>query len=80
MTQQDIEKLTLISRAFMSYKNDALEKLWHECNALSDEAIGGILLTDDIIANVRGVIKRDSNCDVTNDQIRAVVERLLNLN
>jgi stress response protein SCP2 len=80
MTQQDIEKLTLLSRAFMNHKNDELEKLWHECNALSGEAISGILLTDDIISNVRNVIKRDSNCDVTNDQIRVAIEQLLNLN
>ncbi len=79
MTQQDIEKLTLLSRAFMGHKNNELEKLWHECNALSGEAISGILLTDDIISNIRNIIKRDNNCDVTNDQIRVAVEQLLNL-
>ena len=60
--------------------NAELEKLWHECNALSNESVGEILLTDDVISKVRGIIKRDSDCNVTNDQIRAVVERLLNLN
>ncbi len=35
---------------------------------------------DDVISKVRSAIKRESNCDVTNDQIRVVVEQLLNLN
>lgn len=80
ISEQDAEKLALISRAFMNHKNNELEKLWRECNALSNEIVGGILLTDDVISKVRNIIKRDSDCNVTNDQVRAVVERLLNLN
>jgi stress response protein SCP2 len=80
ISQQDAEKLALISRVFMNHKNNELEKMWRECNALSNEIVGGILLTDDVISKVRNIIKRDSDCNVTNDQVRTVVERLLNLN
>jgi len=75
---QDVERLALISRTFVNHKNIELEKLWREGNALSNESIGGILLTDDIISKVRSIIKRDSDCNVTNDQVRTVIERLLN--
>jgi hypothetical protein len=44
------------------------------------EIIGGILLTDDVVSKVRNIIKRDTDCNVTNEQVRAVVERMLNLN
>ena len=80
ISPQDVEKLALISRTFMNHKNNELEKLWREGNVLSSEVIGGLLLTDDVISKVRNLIKRDSNCDVTNDQIRVVVEQMLNLN
>lgn len=80
ISPQDSEKLALISRAFMNHKNNELEKLWRENNALSGEFIGGILLMDDVISKVRSAIKRESNCDVTNDQIRVAIEQLLNLN
>ena len=77
---QDVERLALISRTFVNHKNIELEKLWRECNALSNESISGILLTDDIISKVRSIVKRDSDCNVTNDQVRTVIEQLLNLN
>ena len=80
ISPQDVEKLALISRTFMNHKNNELEKLWRESNVLSSEVIGGLLLTDDVISKVRNLTKRDSNCDVTNDQIRVVVEQMLNLN
>jgi stress response protein SCP2/predicted type IV restriction endonuclease len=77
---QDVERLALISRTFVNHKNIELEKLWRECNALSNESIGGILLTDDIISKVRSIVKRDTDCNVTNEQVRNVIEQLLNLN
>jgi stress response protein SCP2 len=75
---QDAEQLALISRKFINHKNVELEKLWHEGNALSNKSIEAILLTDDVISKVRSIIKRDNDCNVTNDQVRTVIERLLN--
>ena len=77
---QDVERMALLSRPFLNHKNIEIERLWREGNALSVEIIGGILLTDDIVSKVRSVIKRDTDCNVTNEQVRVVVERMLNLN
>lgn len=77
---QDVERLALLSRPFLNHKNVEIERLWREGNALSVEIIGGILLTDDVVSKVRNIIKRDTDCNVTNEQVRAVVERMLNLN
>jgi hypothetical protein len=64
----------------LNHKNIEIERLWRDGNALSVEIIGGILLTDDIVSKVRSIIKRDTDCNVTNEQVRVVVERMLNLN
>jgi hypothetical protein len=77
---QDVERMALLSRPFLNHKNIEIERLWRDGNALSVEIIGGILLTDDIVSKVRSIIKRDTDCNVTNEQVRVVVERMLNLN
>jgi stress response protein SCP2 len=79
ISMQDVERLALLSRPFLNHKNAEIERLWREGNALSVEIIGGILLTDDVISKVRNIVKRDTDCNVTNDQVRAVVERMLSL-
>ncbi len=78
VTQQDADLLVLISRYGLSRKG-LMEKAWGEANALSENSITSSILTEDVISKIRSVVRRDKGVTVTNENIREVLEKMLNL-
>ncbi|XOF33093.1 MAG: hypothetical protein ACL93V_13915 [Candidatus Electrothrix sp. YB6] len=79
LTQEDFDKLVLISRYGISRKN-LLKKLWNEVSVLSHENIISSILSEDVINKIRLVIKRDTGCNVENEKIQEAIEDILQIN
>ena len=78
ITQQDASSLVLISRYGMSRKG-LIEKEHLQANALSANSIISSIMTEDVIAKIRQVIKRDKGITLTHEQIKEALEVSLNL-
>lgn len=74
--QEEAEILALISRYGMQRKG-LLEKKCNEVRALSHENVIRAIITEDVINKIRLIIKRDTGCNIDNEQIQNVVEEIL---
>jgi stress response protein SCP2 len=75
-TFDDIKNLLLISRDWISKRN-ILEKLWNETKAMRRTNIVQAILAEEVINKIRIVVNRESDCNISNQQIQEVVERIL---
>jgi stress response protein SCP2/predicted type IV restriction endonuclease len=75
---EDIKKLALISRYGMN-KPELLEKLCRQVAATSPENIARLLVSNEVLDAIQAVIKREQNCEVTNEQIQETIEIFLNV-
>lgn len=75
---EDIKKLALISRYGMT-KVEMLEKLYEQVMATSPDNIARLLLSSEVLDTIRAIIKREQNCDVTNEQIQESIELYINV-
>ena len=72
----DIKQLALISRYGMT-KPELLENFCEQAIATSPENIARILLSDDVANTIKGIIKRDQKCLVTNEQVQDAIQLFL---
>lgn len=63
----------LISKAGMSRKN-LLDNLWKKMSALCYDNIVNVILTDQVITRIRGILVSQTGCNVTNDELRTAIE------
>lgn len=75
---KDIKNLTLISRYGMT-KSELLESLSDQVIASSPSSMSRILLNIEVIDKIKEIIKREQNCDVSQEQIQETIELLLGI-
>lgn len=63
----------LISKVGMSRKN-LLDNLWKKMSALCYDNIVNVILTDQVITRIRGILTDQTGCNVTNDELRTAIE------
>lgn len=78
ITQQDAASLVLISHYGMS-RRTLIEKEYLQANALSESSIVSSIMTEDVIVKIRQIIKRDKGVSLSNEQVKEVLESILNL-
>ncbi|MBK5962951.1 stress protein [Thiocystis minor] len=76
LSQEDCERLMLISRYGM-FRKGLLEKHWNSVNALTRESLIRAILTEDVVTRIRRVIRRDTGCNFSDDQIQQALDDLL---
>lgn len=75
-TFEDFKNLLLLSRDWI-HKRNILEKLWNETRAISRENIIKSICSEEVINKIRIFINRESGCNIDNEQIQQVVEKIL---
>ncbi|WP_295385894.1 TerD family protein [uncultured Thiodictyon sp.] len=75
---RDIKNLTLISRYGMT-KSELLENLSDQIIASSPSNISSLLLSNEVIDKLREIIKREQNCDVSQEQVQETIELILGI-
>lgn len=74
---KDIKNLALISRYGMT-KPELLEILYEQSVATGVENIARLLLEGEVLDVIKNMIKRENNCEVTNEQIQESIELFIN--
>lgn len=72
--ESDAFHLTLLSKFGMA-RQGLLEKLWIKRTALSCESLISAILNEEVISKIRALIVKETNCQVTNQEIQAAIEK-----
>jgi len=73
LSDQEANYFYLISTQGLLRKG-LLDRLWQKMSALCYDNIINAILTDEVITRIRGILKKQVNFNITNDDVRATIE------